>query len=147
VIDLEAREGGPVKVAGHQIVSWPSWAGPGTLGSALATGGEADSLALLDVRRPGEAKVIEVLWKRSKELDVVPRWPVYRPETRTCYFVGAEARKRSLYSVRRGESSRARPLQVVERFRRGMQAQQLGGLSLSPDGRYLLFQAHLPERE
>ena len=147
VINLEAKEGGPVKVAGHQIVSWPSWAGPGTLVSALATDGEADSIALLDVRKPGEAKVIEVLWKQSKDLDVVPRWPVYRPDTRRCYFVGAGPRKRTIYTVRRGEPQQARSIGVIEHFRPGMQAQQLGGLSLSPDGRYLLFQAHRPERE
>jgi RNA polymerase sigma factor (sigma-70 family) len=147
VINLEAKEGGPVKVAGHQILSWPTWAGPGTLVSALATDGEAESIALLDVRKPGEAKIIEVLWKRSPDLDVVPRWPVYRPETRRCYFVGAEPRKRTIYSVQRGESRQARSMGVIEQFRPGMQAQQLGGLSFSPDGRYLLFQAHRPERE
>jgi hypothetical protein len=147
VINLEAKEGGPVKVAGHQILSWPSWAGPGTLVSALATDGEPESIALLDVRKPGEAKVIEVLWKRGKDLDVVPRWPVYRPDTRRCYFVGAEPRKRTIYTVGRGEPQQARSMGVVEHFRPGMQAQQLGGLSLSPDGRYLLFQAHRPERE
>jgi RNA polymerase sigma factor (sigma-70 family) len=147
VINLEAKEGGPVKVAGHQILSWPSWAGPGTLVSALATDGEPESIALLDVRKPGEAKVIEVLWKRSQDLDVVPRWPVYRHDTRRCYFVGAEPRKRTIYTVRRGEPQKARSMGVIEHFRPGMQAQQLGGLSSSPDGRYLLFQAHRPERE
>ena len=28
-INLETKEGGVVEVAGHQIFSWPSWAGPG----------------------------------------------------------------------------------------------------------------------
>jgi RNA polymerase sigma factor (sigma-70 family) len=147
VINLEAKEGGPIQVAGHRIVSWPSWAGPGTLVSVLATDGEPESIALLDVSKPGEAKVIEVLWKRGKDLDVVPRWPVYRPDTRCCYFVGPEPTKRTIYSVRRGESRQARSMGVVEHYVPGMQAQQLGGLSLSPDGRYLLFQAHRPERE
>ena len=73
VINLETKKGDFLEVAGHQIFSWPSWAGPGTLVSALATGGEGDSIALLDVSKPAEAKIIEVLWKRSDDLDVTPR--------------------------------------------------------------------------
>ena len=45
VINLETKEGDILQVAGHQIFSWPSWVGPGTLVSALATGGEGDSIA------------------------------------------------------------------------------------------------------
>ena len=54
---------------------------------------EGDSIALLDVRKPGEAKIIEVLWKRDADLDVIPRWPVFRPGTRQCFFEGEEPRK------------------------------------------------------
>ena len=75
-----------------------------------------------------------------------PRWPVYQPGTRRCIFVGAETGKRELYCVERGESLGARRLEVVEHLRPGMTAQQLGGLSFSPDGRYLLFQANRPDR-
>jgi hypothetical protein len=146
VINLEAKQGGVVVVPGHQIFSWPSWAGPGMLVSALATNGEGNSIALLDVRKPGEAKMIEVLWKGGDDLDVTPRWPIYRPETRQCFFVGEEPKKRTLYSVRRGESLRARPMGVVEYSRPG-QHQQLAGLSFSPDGRYLLFSANRPDRK
>ncbi len=146
VINLDTKQGGVVQVPGHQIISWPSWAGPGTLVSVLTTDGKADSIALLDVRKPSEARIIEVLWKRGDELDVTPRWPVYQPGTRRCIFVGAETGKRELYCVERGESLGARRLEVVEHLRPGMTAQQLGGLSFSPDGRYLLFQANRPDR-
>ncbi len=66
VLNFDTKDGGVVEVSGHQIFSWPSWAGPGTLVSALATNGEANSIALLDVRKPAEAKIIEVLWKRGR---------------------------------------------------------------------------------
>ncbi len=74
VINLETEEEGAVVVPGHQIVSWPSWAGPGMLVSALAPKGkyEGDSIALLDVRNPAEATIIDVLWKRSEGPDVTP---------------------------------------------------------------------------
>ena len=141
VINLEAKTGGHLKVPGHHIFSYPSWAGPGTLVSALATKAEeGDSIALLDVRNPAEAKIIEVLWKRSSDLDVTPRWPVYQPEKRRCFFVGVEPDKRTLFSVQRGEPRR------VDRMDPDGHDDTLGGLAFSPDGRYLLFSANRPNR-
>jgi RNA polymerase sigma factor (sigma-70 family) len=146
VINLETKEGDILRVAGHQIFSWPSWVGPGTLVSALASGGEGDSIALLDVRKPAEAKIIEVLWKRNDDLDVTPRWPIYHPETRRCIFVGVEPGKfigvepgkRTLYSFQRGESGR------VKRLEPQGYDHWLSGLSFSPDGRYILFCGNRP---
>jgi dipeptidyl aminopeptidase/acylaminoacyl peptidase len=146
VLNFETKDGGVVEVSGHQIFSWPSWAGPGTLVSALATNGEANSIALLDVRKPAEAKIIEVLWKRGGDLDVAPRWPVYQPDKRRCVFVGEEPTMRTLYSVQPGESLRARRMEVVE-HQRPAQQHHIAGLSFSPDGRYLLFSANRPERK
>ena len=59
---------------GHQIFSWPRWVGPGTLVSALAPKEkyDGDSIGLLDVSKPAEAKVIEVLWKRSEGPSITP---------------------------------------------------------------------------
>ena len=99
VLNFDTKDGGVVEVSGHQIFSWPSWAGPGTLVSALASNGEANLIALLDVRKPAEAKIIEVLWKRGDDLDVAPRWPVYQPNTRRCVFVGEEPTTRPEPSV------------------------------------------------
>ena len=121
--------------------------GPGTVVSALAPKEkyEGDSIALLDVRKPGEAKILEVLWKRNAELDVIPRWPVFRPGTRQCFFHGDEPRKRTLFSVQRGESLRAGHIWLVaQKPGRGT---GLGSLSFSPDGRYLLIDADRPSRE
>ncbi len=102
VINLETEEEGAVVVPGHRIFSWPSWAGPGMLVSALAPRekNEGDSIALLDVRNPAKATIIDVLWKRSEGPDVSPRWPVYRPDTRECFFVGEEPTKRMIYTVK-----------------------------------------------
>ena len=146
VINLATGNGGVVKVPGQEIFSWPSWAGPGTLVSALAMEGKDHSIALLDVREPAETKVIEVLWRRGGGLDVTPRWPAYRPDTRRCFFTGEEPMKRTLFAVQRGDSARATRMELVEHQRPG-HYQQLGGLSFSPDGRYLLFSANRPARD
>ena len=96
VINLETKDGGVVEVPGHQIFSWPSWVGPGTVVSALAPKEkyEGDSIALLDVRKPAEAKILEVLWKRDADLDVTPRWPVFRPETSQLFLRRRGAEKK-----------------------------------------------------
>ena len=102
VINLETKEAAVLEVPGYRrTCSWPSWVGPGTLVASLAAGQEGDTIALLDVRKPAEAKIIEVLWKRSDDLDVCPIWPVYRADTRRCFFVGFEPTKRTLLSVQR----------------------------------------------
>ena len=132
------RRGTSSRSSGLRIFSWPSWVGPGTLVSALAAGREGDSIALLDVRNPAEAKIIEVLWKRSDDLDVTPRWPIYRPATRRCIFIGVEPRKRTLFSFQRGEPGR------VKRLEPQGYDDWLGGLASSPDGRYLLFCGNRP---
>jgi hypothetical protein len=140
VINLETKDGGVLAVPGQKIFSWPSWAGPGTLVSALATGHEGDSIALLDVRKPTDAKIIEILWKRSDDLDVTPRWPVYQADRHRCIFIGVEPLKRTLFSFERGESGR------IMRLEPKGYNDELGGLSFSPDGRYLLFCGNRPDR-
>ena len=69
LVNLESGEEVPVRVAGHQILSWPSWVDSGTLVTALTTKGKGDSIVLLDVHNPSAAKIIEVLWRRA-DLDV-----------------------------------------------------------------------------
>ena len=143
IIDLETKEGSVVEVPGHQIFSWPRWVGPGTLVSALAPKEkyDGDSIGLLDVSKPAEAKVIEVLWKRSEGPNITPRWPAYRPKTGRCFFTSEVPGKRAIYSVQRGESLRASPMgAAVENATNNW----ISGLSFSPDGRYLVFCANGP---
>jgi hypothetical protein len=141
VMNLEKVTGATVAVRGYRVFSWPSWAGPDTLVSALSTGDgeEGDIIALLDVSNPAEAKIIEVLWQRGKELDVTPRWTVYSPETHRCLFLGVVGDKRTLYSLERGKSRRATPVEI-----KGHNNNKLGCLAFSPDGRYLLLGDNRP---
>ena len=104
----------------------------------LAGGLKRDTIALLDVTDPAKTKIIEVLWQRGKELDVTPRWPVYWPPTRRCYFLGVDGTKRTLYSLDRGKSRRPTKVEVEGNNNR------LGGLAFSPDGRYLLMGDNRP---
>jgi Tol biopolymer transport system component len=148
VMNLEKLTTEKLELPGYRIFSWPSWAGPGRLVSALSTGDkkDADTIALLDVSNPAEAKVIEVLWKRGDDLDVSPSWPVYWPESRRCYFSGVDGDRRTLYSIELSESRRAKPVEAkgLDEELGGLSSFPYGPFSFSPDGRYLLFHTNRP---
>jgi len=140
VINLESANSGTIEVDGYRLFSWPRWAGPGLVAACLGTGAAGDLIALLDVRDPAQAKIVEVLWRRGPDLDVEPKWSLYSPETRRCYFTGVEAGKgQALFSVRRGDNGRATRMEPQARQNRILP------LDFSPDGRYLLFGANRPE--
>jgi Resolvase, N terminal domain/Homeodomain-like domain len=114
----------------------------GRIMAIISTGQNDEAIVVLDVSNPARAKVVRVLWKRGPELDVLPRWPLYRAATGQFFFVGVhEPNKRNLYKLPPGEGGRAVQMQARAR------ADQLEGLFLSPDGRYLLFNANRPERQ
>jgi RNA polymerase sigma factor (sigma-70 family) len=141
VMNLDKLTDGVLAVEGYQIFSWPSWAGPGKVVSSLATHQEGDTIALLDVANPAKAKITEILWKRGPELDIAPRWPLFIPDTRTCYFFGVDpSNNRILFKI-----TREKPGKAV-RMERDFQDDWRGGLSASPDGRYLLFNANRPPK-
>jgi RNA polymerase sigma factor (sigma-70 family) len=154
LFNLETKKGRVIDIPDQQIFSWPSWVGPHMVVTALAPkeNYEGDSIALLDISEPAEARVLEVLWKRDSDLDVIPRWPVFRPGTNQCFFEGVEPReeggppeRRALYSLVRGESMRAKPTGLVgQEHIPGSSGTGLGSLSFSPDGRYLLIDANGP---
>ena len=108
--------------------------------ACIGTGSEPESIVLLDISRPTRARVVETLWRRSSEQDVYARWPLYSPSSGTCYFVGVDGNKRTLLSIKRGAGGRAAAIEGEN------QEDLLGGLSFSPDGRYLLFGANRPDR-
>jgi hypothetical protein len=140
VINLETVKAGIVAVPGYRLFSWPRWAGPGRMVACLGTGAEAEMVALLDVRDPAAVRIIEALWKRGQDLDLEPRWPLYRPETGRCFFTGVDASHRqTLFSVKRGESAHAPRMEAEPRPDRVI------AQDFSPDGRYLLFSANRPE--
>jgi hypothetical protein len=99
-------------------------------------------IALLDVANPSQAKIVEILWKRGPDLDLAPRWPLYIPETGTCYFFGVDSNNnRILLRITREKPGKA------ERMEPDFQDDWRGGLSASPDGRYLLFNANRPPQK
>ncbi len=148
MMNIEKMTEAPLWLQGYRVFSWPSWAGPGRLVAALATAGkdEADTVAILDVSDAGEAKIVEVLWKRGEELDVAPGWPVYFAEERRCYFSGVDDNKRTLYSVELKESRRAKPVSAKgpDEELGGFAAFPYGPFTFSPDGRYLLVHTDGP---
>jgi hypothetical protein len=154
IFNLETKTSRVIEVPDHQVFSWPSWVGPRTVVTALAPKEtyDGDSIVLLDVSEPAEAKILEVLWKRDADLDVVPRWTVFRPGTNQLFFEGVVPKKqggpperRALYSLLRGESLRAKPFGLVgHEHIPGSTGTGLGSLSFSPDGRYLLIDANGP---
>jgi dipeptidyl aminopeptidase/acylaminoacyl peptidase len=147
VINFEKMTEAMLELRGYRVFSWPSWAGPNRLVSALATAGkdEADTIAILDVSNPGDAKIVEILWQRER--DIVPAWPVYFPEERRCYFSGVDNNKRTLYSVELKESRRAKSVAAKKPDEEvgGFAAFPYGPFAFSPDGRYLLVHAAPPQ--
>jgi hypothetical protein len=129
-----------IAVPSKKILSWPRWVGPELLVACVGAGAEPDSIVLLDISQPTAARVVETTWHRSPGQDVYARWPLISPSSGTCYFVGVEGTKRTLLSIKRGESGRAA---AVEGEGHG---DEMGGLTLSPDGRYLLFGANRHDR-
>lgn len=127
----------PVRLAGHRIYSVPSWAGGGAL-VAVVRSATGFSVSLVDVTAPAEATVKETLWRRGNGLryEVEPLYPVYSPEQKRGVFVGREPKDQALYTFQPGQTPR--------RLELGQLDPKVASLSLSPDGRYVLFCADRP---
>ncbi|QDV35169.1 protein kinase domain-containing protein [Tautonia plasticadhaerens] len=147
--DLATRHEEVVRVAGFEFVSWPSWVDERTLVAPISTGKSSadDRLVLLDISNPSHAEITRVLCERGPDQDVVPRWPLKRASMEEYLFVGVEGSTpgdrgdlRNLYRLSPDRPDRAVPVQ--DQGHRDL----LGGLSFSPDGRYLLFNANRPDR-
>ena len=133
--DVSAKTRTRINVPGRSIFSWPRWSASDMLVACIGDRKAPDSIVLLDVSRPGNAKVVRTLWKRSEGPDEFARWPLFSPSSGVCFFVGDEGSKRTLYSLSPG-GGRQGHLSALE-----VGGPKLSGLSLSPDGRYLLFDA------
>jgi hypothetical protein len=132
----------PVRVAGHQLWSWPRWVGPDRIVAIIRKGEDDAAIAILDVTRPDTAEIVEILWRRSPALDVLLRWPLHRATTGETLFVGVTSPNfRNLYRLSPNPGGRAEALQDHPL------QDQLEGLFLSPGERYLLFNANRPDRE
>ncbi len=132
VMDPETAEESRLEFADYQIFAKPNWADAKTIVAAI--GAEtADTIALLDVSMPEEVKVKSILWKKGTGIDVIPANPVYHVGTRRCVFVGQSQKGLALYTFVAGESPAPKRLEP-EGFDENM-----GDLTFSPDGRFLLF--------
>ena len=140
VDDRPGVKSGPLQVADFKFFGVPGWAGPGTIVAVIGEDA-ADSIALIDVNDPEQAKVKEVLWRAGKGLDVKPYDPAYSPATRRCAFAGKQEGKGSaLYVLDHGKADPPRRLEN-EGF-----DDILLDLAFSPDGRYLVFRSNRTDR-
>jgi Tol biopolymer transport system component len=133
LIDIAKSESRHVEITDNSVYGWPSWADAQTVAAIVGSEGTGDTVALIDVGEPEQAKIKEVLWKPGQDDDMKPLWPVYSPSTRRCVFVGIQPKGMALYVVDKGQSGQAKRLEPDGLDR------QIGGLAFSPDGRYLLF--------
>jgi Tol biopolymer transport system component len=140
---IDVREGGEscdLQLAGRRFFSSPRWAGDGTIIATIGEGEEGDSVALIDVDDPDRCEVKEVLWKRSKELDVVPMASNLSTVTGRCVFVGKSAKGYALYGFDRGKPG------PPTRLEPGAFDTYLRDPVFSPDGRYIVFSSDRPDR-
>jgi hypothetical protein len=79
MMDVRPDKSGALALAGRSVFSVPSWASDGTI-VAMIGEDAGDTIALIDVTEPGQAKVTTVLWKQGNGLDVKPSFPVYPEE-------------------------------------------------------------------
>jgi len=131
--DVSAKTRTRINVPGQSIFSWPRWSAPGMLVACIGDRKAPDSIVLLDVSRTKNVKVVRTLWRRSEGPDLYARWPLFSPSSGDCFFVGDEGSKRTLYFLSSGAGGPERPTPLE------IGGPKLSGLSLSPDGRYLLF--------
>jgi Tol biopolymer transport system component len=132
MMNVDPTKNGVVRIAGNNVYPEPCWVGEGTIVAAIGSN-KADTIALVDVRQPRNAKIKEVLWRRSDGPNVMPYYPLYSPRTRRCVFVGIEPRGMALYSFQQGRPERPRRLGPE-----GLDT-LIQDTALSPDGRYVLF--------
>ena len=139
LMDIRPEKSGPLSLAGVNLFPEPSWAGNELIVAAVG-GAEPDSIALIDVSEPGEARIKETLWKRGKGPDVAPYHPVYSSATGRCVFIGSGVKGKALYAFRRGQAD---PPHRVERD--GFDKEMVD-LATSPDGRFVVFSGDRPGR-
>ncbi len=75
IYDFETKRTTRIDVPGQSIFSWPRWVAPGQIVACIGGGIVPDSIVILDVSRPEEAKVVRRLWNRSAPSDVFAAGP------------------------------------------------------------------------
>ncbi len=133
IYEFETKRTTRIDVPGQSIFSWPRWVAPGQIVACIGGGVVPDSIVILDVSRPEEAKVVRTLWNRGAASAVFARWPVLTSPSGDLYFIGDELDTRTLYALAQHLPGRGR-FSALE-----VGGPKLSGTCLSPDHRYLLF--------
>ena len=124
----------------HHIHSKPSWAGEETIVAVIGLA-EGDTIALIDVSDPQQARVKEVLWQRAIGPNVNPSYPIFSAATSRCVlFAGEDAKGMAHLSVQQGKPW------SPNRLGHAGYDPQITDLASSPDGRYVLYCVHGPDR-
>ncbi len=145
LMDADPEKSGPLQFPGHQIYSNPSWVGAGTIvaviGPDVRLEGQntGDTIALIDLSDPPQAKVKEVLWQKANENDLKPSFSVYSAALGRCIFVGTDDKGAALYSVQRGKKD------PPKRLGPDVRVPLIGNLAASPDDRYLVYGVQGPD--
>lgn len=123
----------PVKLDGGEFFSVPSWADEGKTIVAVVKTGREVAVSLVDVTDPAEAKVKRILWRKGEGLAVSPFYPVFNADSGRGTFVGRnERREEALYTFAVGQGG-------PQRIEPAGYTGKIASLSLSADGRYVLF--------
>ncbi len=138
LMDANPDRSGVLQHADFRIFKDPEWASAGTI-VAIVGSTERDTVALIDVSNPPEARIKEVLWRRANGPDVNPDLAIYSTATRRAIFAAGDLKKgMALYSVEQGKAGPAKRLWPQECD------PVFTGIAFSPDGRYILYAVQDP---
>ncbi len=137
--DMETGRTRPLSIPGHSILSWPRWSAKDRLITALRQADGINLLAEVQLVGPGRDHILNRLWLPPDGQKLLPRWPIVHRGNGDVIFIGVEpSGDRQLYLLTNGQ------LAPIDPFAR---PDQLGGLTVSPGGRYLMFNANRDDRK
>jgi Tol biopolymer transport system component len=138
LMDSTGKTKDPLEIPKMKLYSPPNWVNDRTIVAVVGTD-FGDSIALIDVTNPAQAKVKEVLWKmnfKGAGPDIRPHHPAYVASAGRCVFIGGAYAGMALYTFQRGQSDSPKRMEP-EGYDSLMQ-----DVALSPDGRFALFTAN-----
>ena len=145
VIDVETREVRPVRLADRKVFTIPTWVDPTTI--VAAVGADAPTqVALIDVADPARPAIRSILWERGQGADLAPGDPVVDAATGRAFFVGMQFRDgkpagEAIFEINPPRAPGELDAPPIRQRGFAPFTNEVGELSLSPDGRFLLFQS------
>ena len=135
LMDVSGKTSVQLQLPNVQFYSPPYWVDDGTILSVVGAN-FGESIAVIDVTDPAGAKVKETLWKmdfKGAGPDIKPHDATYLASTGRCVFIGGTFDGMALYSFQRGKADAPKRLEPEGHD------SLMGGVVLSPDGRFALF--------